>query len=270
VNSSSNGWRRLTRRWRWYVRKRDVLSCVNLLLAGVLAINAYTAHPEITAVVGTLYVISLGAFFFGTFRDRRARDQVQGEVLWGLFSLINKEIFKGDHRTRYTLFLPDSADSQYISPWYRYFKSGRGPINEAEISRARYKRGEGLTGQAWNDAGHALLFQVFPKFETRQKFEDYYINKLKIAEQTVKDLSEYMQDVQTMLCYSFVGDGDRTLGVLSLDLKAPLTLDADGRPSFPSPDDDTPVVLNGTNLRLLLSSVQNVLESFVQSERRLR
>lgn len=82
-----------------------------------------------------------------------------------------------------------------------------------------------------------------------------------------------MVGVQTMFCYAFVGDKDRTLGVLSLDFLAPLIVDPaddEGNPIFPSPDGDHDVVLDRGQFRVLLSTVQSVPESFVQSERRRR
>jgi len=80
-----------------------------------------------------------------------------------------------------------------------------------------------------------------------------------------------MMDVQTIFCYAFVGGKDRTLGVLSLDFRTPLILDPDdhdGNPLFAAPEGDHDVVLDRGHFRLLLSTVQNVLESFVDSERR--
>lgn len=257
------------RRWRRdYVRAQDGLNLIAALLMGALATLSYSTHPNATLLLGTVYGVVVLVIFTVTVRTRRARDQVQAEVLWGLFSLINKEVFKADHRTRFTLFRPDSLRSEYITPWYRYLKGGRGPIEEALVSRARYKRGEGMTGRAWAECGRSLLLQVFPKFSTREEFEDHYINQLKIAKATVKELSDHMIQVQTMFCYAFVADADRTLGVLSLDFEAPLTLHP--QPSFPSPDDDHPIPLDHGHLRLLLGSVVHVLESFSKMERRFK
>lgn len=278
--SSSNGWSRLRRKWRRYGRPRDFLPFLNALLAAALAINTYSTHPEITTVAGILYLLSLCLFYFITFRDRRAKDDVQGEVLWGLFSLINNEIFKGDHRTRFTLFKRDSDNSDLISPWYRYVKGGRGPIEEAEKSNARYSKGEGVTGEAWAQGGRTVLIQVFPQFENRERFEDFYINELgkspaghrsfqPILPQTVRALSAHMPKVRTMLCYAFLDSSERTLGVLSLDFEEPLSLDDGGPPRFSSPYGET-IVFDGPRLQLLLNSVQNVMESFDQAERRIR
>lgn len=243
------------------------------LLAGLLAVFAYSTRPELSLELGTAYLVALGLVGVSTFRSRKARDHVQAEVFWGLASLINKEIFQGDHRTRFTLFKPASFRPEYITPWYRYFKGGQGPIEEAKGSRARYRREDGLTGQAWAEAGDSLLCLVFPEFKNRQQFEAHYINELHISKEIVRELSPYMEKVQTMFCYAFVGDRERTLGVLSLDFQAPLTLDPndpDGNPLFPSPQGEKDVVLDRTNFRLLISSVQNVLESFARAERRQR
>jgi hypothetical protein len=134
---------RLRLRQRDYLRADDCLNLVAALLMGTLAAFTYSEHPQLTTILGLLYAGTVVWIFFCTVRRRRARDQIQAEVLWGLFSQINKEIFDGDHRTRVTLFRPDSIRRDYITPWYRYSKGGRGPIEEAALSKARYKRGEG-------------------------------------------------------------------------------------------------------------------------------
>lgn len=251
----------------WYFRLRDFLNLVALILAGILATLAYSQHPQATLILGIFYIVTLVTITFSTVRNRQARDYVQAEVFWGLSSLINKKIFQADHRTRFTLFRLATFRPSYITPWYRYLKGGRGPIEEATQSRARYKRKEGMTGQAWDEAGHSILCRVFPKFETREQFEDYYFNELHIAKETVKDLSDYMTHVQTMFCYGFVGSNERTLGVLSLDFQAPIFLDG-GMPTFQPPRSASQIPLDQERLRLLLSSVQTVLESFQNSERR--
>jgi hypothetical protein len=123
-----------------------------------------------------------------------------------------------------------------------------------------------MTGKAWEEAGQSLLLQVFPKFLTREEFEDHYVNTWGIDKATVRDLSQYMVGVRTMFCYAFIGHDERTLGVLSLDFQVPLNIEP--KPSFPSPDDGHEIPVDNERLILLLSSVQNVLESFAKSERR--
>ena len=73
-----------------------------------------------------------------------------------------------------------------------------------------------------------------------------------------------------MFCYAFIGDGDRTLGVLSVDFKVPLSLDNAETPTFPSADGTSDIPLDRKHFRLLLSSVQTILEAFQNSERRVR
>lgn len=240
-----------------------------MLLTGLLAIDAYSTHPQRSLIVGILYLGTVTILFIITSISRAARDQVQAEVLWGLFSLINKEIFFDDSRTRFTLFrrAPFRLQQKYIVPWYRYYRGASGPISEAALSHARYKRNEGLTGKAWAEAGKRLLLLPLPEFHSRNEFEKYYIDDLQIDKSTVVGLSEHMEKTQTVICYGFLWR-DKLLGVLSLDLQAPLTLLPDGRLTFPSLDGDGQIVLDRNRLELLLRSVQNVLESFEQSQRR--
>lgn len=164
---------------RDYLRIQDLLNVFAAVLAGLLAIFAYSTSPQISLVLGLLYLGTLTWIAINTIRQRRAKDQIQAEILWGLFSLINKEIFGGDHRTRFTLFREDSFASS-ITPRYRYFKGGKGPIEEAARSRARYKRNEGLTGKAWAEAGRSLLCLLIDDFQgNRERLQDYYVNELK-------------------------------------------------------------------------------------------
>src|SRR5207249_5618371 len=130
--------------------------------------------------------------------------------------------FKGDYRTRFTLFVPAPRKSDYIIPWYRHFQGAvDDPVTEASRSKARYRRGEGATGKAWEQAGREVLVSSFPVFDTRQQFETFYIDRMHVDSQVVRELSQYMVGVQTIFSYGFVSSNHRTLGVLSLDLQAP-------------------------------------------------
>ena len=76
MSPSRDGLSRLRRKWRWYGRPRDLLPLFNTVLAGALAVNTYSTHPEITTVVGTLYFLSLLLFYLNTIRDRRAKVRI--------------------------------------------------------------------------------------------------------------------------------------------------------------------------------------------------
>jgi hypothetical protein len=266
---------RLMQFFNWWYRKRlwtlrhlqgrDVLTLVQVLLAGGLAANSYSTRPVLSVVLGGTYAVTVIVHFLLSLQARRALDYGQGEVIWTLFSCINEQLFIGDHRTRFTLFVQAPGKRKYIIPWYRYRDGGDGPITEARQSRARYRRGEGETGAAWDQAGR-LLVRTFPVFKTQQEFCTHYIDVLKIDAAVVHDLSSYMQGVQTILSYGFIGKNRRSLGVLSLDLQAPMTKTSDGRYFFPTPDGANQIELDWTRMELLLKSVQMVLETFASGK----
>lgn len=248
--SLSNGWQRLARWWRRYVRITDLLRLGMLASAGVLAVNSYSFSPRVSAVAGIAYFLLFVPVAVQTFREREANDRVQAEVVWGLFCQMNRELFNDDHRTRFTLFCASPLRPSLIVPWYRYSKGAVDPIAEAETSSAQYRRNEGLTGAAWTRSGKLLWSQLGP-FSTRAEFEHAYIDQFKIDPAVVRKLSDFMVDVQSMFTCGFEDGHGRFLGVLSLDLQ------------FPRPDN-----LDSEALRIVVGSIGNVLESFASIDRR--
>ena len=74
-----------------------------------------------------------------------------------------------------------------------------------------------------------------------------------------------MVGVQAIFSYGCVGSNHRTLGVLSLDLQAPLSKTDEGY-SFPNPDGGPQIELDYSRMELLFESVQNVLEAFERAD----
>lgn len=107
-----------------------------------------------------------------------------------------------------------------------------------------------------------MLVRTFPAFQTKQELNTHYIDVLKIDRVVVDDLSMHMVGVRTIVSYGFVGSNRRLLGVLSLDLQAPMTKTDDGRYFFPTPDGDGQTELDWSQMELLLKSLQKVLETF--------
>lgn len=259
-------WYRFKINWYRYGRTRDLAQFVMAIATGVLAINTYSVKPQITIVAGGIYILVLILIAIKRFKLRETQDNVQAQVLWGLFSHMNKEIFKDDPHTRFTLFIESPVSPKsYIVPWYRYHKGASNPVNEAKGSRARYARGEGITGQAWDKVGD-LLFSTFPVFNSRSEFESYYIDKMKVDGNTVRELSQYMERVQTIFTYGFTDFRGKLLGVLSLDLPKPIyTLeDGDGNTRLFAND----IEIDARAMALILGSIRNVLESFDTISRR--
>jgi hypothetical protein len=241
---------RIMRWWSRYLRITDIFRLGVLAAAGALAANSYSFSPKVSMIAGASYFVLMLAAAVQTFHEREAYDSVQGEVVWGLFHQMNKEIFHGDHRARFTLFRCAPIRRDFIVPWYRYCKGALGPIQEAEKSKARYKRNEGLTGAAWVRTGQ-LLWPTLPKFSDRAEFEKYYIYELKIDRDIVQELSDFMVGVETIFTCGFEDGHGKFLGVLSLDLQSPV-----------------PVNFDSQALALVVRSIGSVLESFGSTERR--
>lgn len=241
-----------------YLRIRDFLQLLMAGATGGLAITTYSLHHEAVIILGGVYFVTLLLLSLQTIRGRAARDRVQADVLWGLFSHMNKEIFRDDSGTRFTLFIPSPLRrrSDYLVPWYRYRKGAQDPITEAQKSKARYRRGEGFTGQAWEQAGSYLFYGSFPFFPSRTEFEKYYKSKLEIEPDTVHEISDFMIKVRTIFTYGFTDSTGKLLGVLSLDMQRPL--EGSGSSTFRI----DPVELNTHDMALIVRSIKSVLESF--------
>lgn len=243
--------------WR-YLRIRDFLQVGMGLAGATLAVAAYSSHPSVTRIAGASYVIFLLIAGITTIRQRVARGYLMSEVLWGLFSHMNREIFRDDSRTRFTLFRRDPFFPQYIVPWYRFRKGATDGIYEADLSKARYRRGEGYTGKAWEDPGSKLYCAAFPDFKTRAEFETYYIDELQIDPKAVRDISDYMWHTRTLFSYGFTDSRGKFLGVLSLDIQHPISEGMGGESS----ENSQAPFLDAPAMFLIVRSIQNVLESF--------
>jgi hypothetical protein len=251
-----------------YLRFRDLLNITAAIITAALAVNSYSTKPTLSIFLGIFYVLVVIALLIIGIRNRVARDFFHAQVLWGLFSLINDEIYAGDERTRFTLFQRSPLKPRYIVPTYRFYRGGSDPISEADQSRARFKYGEGITGEAWQRAGQDLLFMALPKFATRQEFEGYYIDSLSIQREVVGDLSRFMEETESIFCYGFLSPRDSLLGVLSIDLQAPVILASpEERIAGFVTSNGEPVFFDWERMKDLLKVVQNVLESLQDARR---
>jgi hypothetical protein len=260
----------------WIYRNLRVRDFVQLLMAataGWLRVAGAGGKPAPPLVNNLfyLYFALLAVHIALTLWQRRARDRVQGAVMWGLFDRINREIFKGDHRTRFTLFrrAPLVWPGEII-PWFRYHQGGHDAIALAARSRAHFRRGEGITGGAW-DQGQTIFCAPLPQFQSREQFEHHYVNTLEVRKPVVTGLSPFMEKVQTIFAYGFLDQQGHFLGVLSLDFKGVLTLEDGGvtvesAPNQAAGGSTTPLKLNAREMELMLKDVESVLTSFAQAE----
>lgn len=193
-----------------------------LAAAGALAINALGVSRTATAVAGMIYGLSWIGFAVVTIRQRRARDVLQGDVLWGLFNQLNKEVFGGDHRTRFTLFQRAPLHPKEFIPLYRYKKGGQSAIAEAEESLMHFDQKAGMVGRAWSEPGE-LFFRPIPPFGDRAECIDWHVKELGVPRAVANHFGPYVEDIEGIFSYGFMDLQNHILGVLSLDLCAPVS-----------------------------------------------
>lgn len=253
------------RRWFLrYVSLLDVVELSTLLIAIALTwITLETQYAVFGAILGTLYIVFVVVKFYLTITSRRAKDALQGEVLWGLFDLLNREIFSHENRTRFTLFLCDKIDRRRIIPWYRYVKGGSDAISEAENSNVAYRKGEGVTGRAWQQAGESeLSLLLFPPFANKQELIAHYTTDLEVADTTAASISDYMIQVGAIFSIGYTDTRGKFLGVLSIDIQMPLFLTEDDEALMFTGGDGSDIEIGTDHLLFIAESIRNVLRSF--------
>lgn len=245
------------------------LQVVMGIASGVLAYNTLSVSGTTAAVAFGTYLVALVLYYILVLRLRRAQDHLQAEVLWDLFNNMNQKIFADSYRTRFTLFREDPVRHGELVPWTRFQKGGSGPLREAARSRARYRRGEGSAGRAWNEAGESILLTQAGPFETREAMVQEYINSLHIRPDVAEKISEYMEQAYAFFSYGFVDSRNHLLGVLSVDLCGRVTQHENGDLTFEArrPDREA-IVINMEEMMSKIGSIQSVLESLFMLERR--
>jgi len=244
----------LVRYWRW----SDLFAFLLTVLAGYLAWLSYSQNPTATTFATAIYVLAAIGRSVIVIRTRRARDYVQASIFWNLCDQICRNVFAGEKRIRVTLFERDRLRWGFIVPKYRYEPGASDPIEEADRSRARYKKGQGITGRAWSEPGRIFLAN-FPSFATRDDFVNFYVNRVGIDREVVNDLSPYMQACQGMLAYGLDDSIHRFLGVVSMDFIDPIQTSNVPAPTAPSQHQ---VPLDGQRIHDVLQSMQTVLAAF--------
>jgi len=183
-------------------------------------------------------------------------------VVAGLFDFINRELFSRSSYTRFTLFRRAPFRPSFIIPWYRFRRGGNGPIRDADASRSKYQKGEGITGRAWETPATKLAIQVLPEFSSRSVLEAYYIGQLGVSREHVADISPYMDKVRAIVSYAFLDHHDQFLGLMSLDIQ-----NANVRPDEASidiipPDGNSAFSVNADELFRFVRALGSVLDSF--------
>jgi hypothetical protein len=247
-----------------YLRLRDLLQVLLAAPVIYLLVRLYPYEPLATSIALVAYLILAGVALIDILKGRKARDYAQAAVLREFFAQLHGELFPDEERVRITLFCRAPDNEDFIVAWYRYTADAKDLIAEARKSQARFRRGEGFTGYAWENAGEDLVIATFPAFGSRSEFEEYYVKTLKISPEAVKGISDYMVEVRTVLSHGFTDSEGDFLGVLSVDLASVIEIDeVEG--------DDSQRIgairLNAGTMIQLLNSIENVLEAFARVKR---
>ncbi len=261
----------LCRRWlQRNLKWSDLTGALIGIVGGLLAILAYSTNPTYTLILGFTYIILFLARFIVVFRNRQSKDAVQGRIFWRLCHRIDEEVIESRLGARITLFWRDPFKRNHIVARYRYGRGLSDPIKEANDSEARYKWSMGDTGLAWSQPG-AIFVSFFPIFSTREEFEDYYINRVEIDADIVRDLSRYMVDVRTIISYGLEDSAGRFLGVVSIDFKELVT--TSGFAGTASVVNEIHEIAQGMDvvefdeirIRDILKAMQSMLEAFAET-----
>ena len=231
----------------------DVLDLAGTSIAFLVGLTAYWRLPDdkrfLILVLGPAWILVVIPRVVLLARRRRLAESTKRQTIVQVFRWIYEQVFGNTPGRRLTLFMLDPLDENEIVPKVRY-QPGSPQLRPERTSRARYRRGEGFTGEAWASTGD-LIFRPLPRFATRQEFRTYYIDQLKIRPTVVDGLSDYMERVESIYSYGFCDQGGALLGVLSIDVQGT----------------DLPLI-SGGDVRHMLALVGSLLEAFYRDRRR--
>jgi len=248
-----------------------------VILAILLSAQGKDKGIAIPILIGYLFIAAIRAWL--SMGARESRYALQGFVISGLFDFINKEVFARSNHTRFTLFREAPLRREKcVVPWYRFRRGGTDPIKEADTSRARYRLGEGVTGQAWQKPARDLVVQLIPRFATRRLMEAYHIQFFHVLPETASSISDYIVGVKAIISYAYLDHRDQFMGLVSLDIRdADITLadltaltpqsNAAAQGGLLISSADEKIEVDSDTLFLLLRAIGNVLESFQLTEK---
>ena len=199
-----------------YLQATTILDAIAATLMVITMALAYSTHPNAVIVLSLFYILTIAIRAFIVLRKRRSLDKLRRTAIHQFFHDMDHKLFGDQVNHRFTLFTVDPVNNKYITPYVRFSVGGIDGIKDAEQSKSRYLKGTGYTGMAWKEPRN-YHFCTFPEFKDRGEFEYYYTHELKIPEDIVKEISDYMVNVRQIFCYGFVDSKDQFLGALSLD-----------------------------------------------------
>jgi hypothetical protein len=260
-----------TRRYRatLYFHERlrlvDFVDFLLILIAG--SISAFGKAWPVYILLGIYLVIVVCKLAY-TIRTRDTTSHLKAAVITGLLNFTNKELFRDSNSTRYTIFRVAPFRPDYIIPWIRFKRSGRGGLKEAFSSRARFRRGEGITGQVWEKPPGQLAIQLIPAIpgQARNLLRVLYENKYGVKADTFDAISDHMGSVRCIISYVCLDEHAQFLNLLSLDIAAPVeTVPIESEPGsvyLELQDNGQRVQIDTQSLWRLVSMIGTVLLQF--------
>ena len=243
-----------------HIELADVLGALRLIVALLIAMLFWSQATAIAGALVTAYLVFVVSEVLARVFTRKLKYQEQADVIWGILASLNRQVFLNSEKTRFTLFRPDPLDPRFIIPWFRFRRSGRNAIEEAKESVARYRRGEGETGRAWNKAGSnvIILTVMEEEFRDRSAMETYYIGKLDMPLERLGTISDYMIGVRAILSIPYNDSKERFLGILSIDISMPTKKSEE---KFVLDNEGKSIWIDSDHLRLIAETFRAVLES---------
>lgn len=139
----------------------------------------------------------------------------QTDIISRFLRRFGDELFEGSNSVhRVTLFQRRKRlfRHEILVPTHRY-RLGHGSMLR---SRARFRRGEGMAGIAWNHPRQTLAHS-FPGFVDIDSFRNYQRKELKLSRWRAMCLSRRMFMQRWLLCFGIVDYSGETVAVLSID-----------------------------------------------------
>ena len=230
-----------------YSRLSTVYDAFTNIIAIVIAALAFSPHPRLVVILAVLYAAIVFLRVRYIFKRRKEVYRTEISTIRAFFHYMNERLFNGEPGHRFTLFCVDPINRDYITPYARFEV---GDVDESGIPRsnARYRKGVGYTGQAWENL-QEYTSCVFPEFSARNNLVEYYIHTLRMPDDIVRDISDHMINVRHIFCYGLTGYQGQFLGVLSVD----------SRSSWEREEEDKSLLIE------LLTILGTILESSVRS-----
>jgi hypothetical protein len=259
-----------TRRYRvrlWIHERIRWLDFVDLLLASIAGFISVVGKPDPAKELLYIYLAIFVGKMAYSIKTRETSSSQRADIATGLLAFINRELFQDSAATRLTIFRRAPFRPTHIIPWTRFRVGGDGGRKEAYKSRARWIKGEGITGRVWQKPSLDLAIQIIPQVPKgeRNLLRVLYEGRYGVSPETFQALSDYMSDVRCIISYAFLDERKQFLNLLSVDITAEVEFKREpGSSKFylEIREDGKTIQVDPQSLWRLVTMVGSVLRSF--------